>query len=144
MPRHNGEQHIMISELPVHKYALIWAGEHVVPHGMSERKQAALREERPAPSVVCPSCGHWGMLHRGMLRGHCVHGRRDHGCAERCGGSGQRYILDVGFQDWSNRLAQATASTDTRSSKAPRGFPIGFVCREPKFPVPVPVPVCRR
>lgn len=118
--RHNHQPPIAVSSLPVHHVSL-WPGEK--------------------PQVVCPSCGRWRMLYRGMLAPHHM----DLGDRRRCPGSGQRVRVDLDPLDWlaQLRIAELDAGTRTGRWTARRITATGtsgrkFVQRIARPPVPAP------
>lgn len=113
--RHNGQPVILASKLPPNRISL---------------------SERSCALVVCPGCGKWKSIKRGMVtahRGPHVPGA-DAWPAEfrpsppRCPGSGQRVRVDLSVGEWRGRLADGSREADRRRSTR--------VIPRPKPPVP--------
>jgi hypothetical protein len=61
------------------------------------------------PVVTCPDCGTWRVPQRGMLPAHrAIDG------VTRCGGSGQRVVIDVTPAEWRVRLDAAVREAGLR------------------------------
>ena len=65
----------------------------------------------PRPALACPDCGSWRALRRGMLPAH-----RAADGVTRCGGSGQRVVIDVTPAEWRARLDAAVREAALRRS----------------------------
>lgn len=61
------------------------------------------------PVVICPDCGTWRVLRRGMISAH-----RTDDEISRCPGSGQRLIIDLTYLDWQARLDAAVREAGQR------------------------------
>ncbi len=69
------------------------------------------------PVVACPDCGTWRVPRRGMLPAH-----RAADGVTRCGGSGQRMVIDVTPAEWRARLDAAVREAGLRrGSRVHRG-----------------------
>jgi len=61
------------------------------------------------PVVACPDCGTWRVPRRGMLPAH-----RAADGTTRCGGSGQRVVIDLAPAEWRARLDAAAREAAPR------------------------------
>jgi hypothetical protein len=69
------------------------------------------------PLVACPDCGTWWVPRRGMLPAH-----RAADGVTRCGGSGQRVVIDLTPVEWRARLDAAVREAGIRrGSRVHRG-----------------------
>ncbi len=69
------------------------------------------------PVLACPDCGTWRVPRRGMLPAH-----RAADGVTRCGGSGQRVVIDLTPAEWRARLDAAVREADVRrGSRVHRG-----------------------
>jgi hypothetical protein len=69
------------------------------------------------PVLACPDCGTWRVPRRGMLPAH-----RAADGVTRCGGSGQRVVIDLTPAQWRARLdAAVREAAARRGSRVHRG-----------------------
>ena len=104
------------------------------PLKFSTLSPALIDLDGPRPCVVCPSCGTWRVLHRGMIPAHLV---ADHAGSALCPSTGQRYVRDLSPAEWSARRTVA-------ARHAARVRPVyARSCTRPKPQPAAPVPVHR-
>jgi hypothetical protein len=83
------------------------------------------------PVVACPDCGTWRVPRRGMLPAH-----RAADGVTRCGGSGQRVVIDVTPTEWRAQLDAAVREAGLRhgsrircGSRPPVTLPVFRIAR---------------
>ncbi|MEV4251593.1 hypothetical protein AB0J52_00335 [Spirillospora sp. NPDC049652] len=117
--RHNGRPPISVSDLPLNHVRL--------------RRPDGERPDGERTEIMCADCGAWVSLKRHMVLPHRLssrytdkeirdfaYGRRPvpaarwHRQQERCAGSGQRVIVNLAYEAWHARLAEASRDAATR------------------------------